>query len=220
MEVRIIEENKKDFLDLLLLADEQEDMIDRYLDRGTLFALYDNDLYDNESYDNDSNDNDSNDNDSNDNDSNDNDSNDNESCADRLRSICVVTDEGGGTFEIQSLATYPAYQRKGYGRYLIDYVCNHYRDVNEDLNTDLDTDLNADLKADLDTDALAQENDKPGGVSMILGTGDVPGILAFYEKSDFTVSHRLENYFIEHYKEPMFEDGVRLIDKIYLKRIL
>lgn len=33
--------NKKDFLDLLLLGDEQEDMIDRYLERGNLFALYD-----------------------------------------------------------------------------------------------------------------------------------------------------------------------------------
>lgn len=33
--------NKKQFLDLLLLADEQEDMIDRYLPDGDLFGLYD-----------------------------------------------------------------------------------------------------------------------------------------------------------------------------------
>lgn len=66
MEIKIIEDNKKDFLDLLLLADEQEDMIDRYLDRGKLFALYDADL----------------------------------------KSICVVTDEGVGSYELQSLATY------------------------------------------------------------------------------------------------------------------
>ncbi len=39
MEIKIIESNKKDFLDLLLLADEQESMIDKYLDRGKLFAL-------------------------------------------------------------------------------------------------------------------------------------------------------------------------------------
>lgn len=39
-----ITENKKRFLDLLLLADEQEDMIDRYLPDGELFALYDDDL--------------------------------------------------------------------------------------------------------------------------------------------------------------------------------
>lgn len=34
--------NKKYFLELLLLADEQEDMIDRYLDRGRMFKLCDN----------------------------------------------------------------------------------------------------------------------------------------------------------------------------------
>ena len=44
MEIKIIESNKKDFLDLLLLADEQESMIDKYLDRGNLFALYDDGL--------------------------------------------------------------------------------------------------------------------------------------------------------------------------------
>lgn len=36
--------NKKQFLNLLLLADEQEDMIDKYLESGDLFALYDEDL--------------------------------------------------------------------------------------------------------------------------------------------------------------------------------
>lgn len=39
-----IVENKKQFLDLLLLADEQENMIDKYLPDGELFALYDDDL--------------------------------------------------------------------------------------------------------------------------------------------------------------------------------
>ena len=33
-----IAENKKDYLPLLLLGDEQESMIDRYLQRGTLYA--------------------------------------------------------------------------------------------------------------------------------------------------------------------------------------
>lgn len=37
-----IKENKKDYIDLLLLADEQESMIDRYLARGTMFVLEDN----------------------------------------------------------------------------------------------------------------------------------------------------------------------------------
>ena len=40
--IRRVEENKKEYLDLLLLADEQEDMIDRYLERGTMYILEDN----------------------------------------------------------------------------------------------------------------------------------------------------------------------------------
>lgn len=34
--------DKKQYIDLLLLADEQESMIDRYLERGELFVLNDN----------------------------------------------------------------------------------------------------------------------------------------------------------------------------------
>lgn len=41
MEILEIKSNKREFLPLLLLADEQESLIDGYLDRGTLFALYD-----------------------------------------------------------------------------------------------------------------------------------------------------------------------------------
>ena len=41
--MRIVEiaENKKEYLNLLLLADEQEDMIDRYLERGRMYVLDD-----------------------------------------------------------------------------------------------------------------------------------------------------------------------------------
>ena len=41
MTITQITENKKQYLDLLLLADEQESMIDRYLERGELFVLED-----------------------------------------------------------------------------------------------------------------------------------------------------------------------------------
>ena len=34
-------DNKKQYFSLLLLADEQEDMIDRYLERGTMYVLVD-----------------------------------------------------------------------------------------------------------------------------------------------------------------------------------
>ena len=41
MEIRKITSRKKDYLPLLLLGDEQEDMIDRYLDRGIMYVLED-----------------------------------------------------------------------------------------------------------------------------------------------------------------------------------
>ena len=41
MEIKEYCGNKMQFLSLLLLADEQEDMIDRYLDRGTMYVLDD-----------------------------------------------------------------------------------------------------------------------------------------------------------------------------------
>ena len=147
MDIKIIESNKKDFLDLLLLADEQESMIDTYLDRGTLFALYD----------------------------------------DGLKSICVVTDEGNGCYELQNLATYEQFQGQGYGKILVGHILGHY-------------------------------NNK--GSEMLVGTGDIPWILSFYERCGFTLSHRINNYFIEHCEEPMFEEGIQLIDKVYLKRSL
>lgn len=41
MEIFAVADHKKEYLPLLLLADEQEDMIDRYLDRGTMYVLED-----------------------------------------------------------------------------------------------------------------------------------------------------------------------------------
>ena len=42
MEVIEVIENKKAYIELLLLEDEQEDMIDRYLDKGKMYLLDDN----------------------------------------------------------------------------------------------------------------------------------------------------------------------------------
>ena len=42
MKIIEITENKKQYLDLLLLADEQENMIDRYLNKGRMYVLDDN----------------------------------------------------------------------------------------------------------------------------------------------------------------------------------
>ena len=87
MVIREVKTKKKQYLDLLLLADEQEDMIDRYLDRGTMYALEDG----------------------------------------GVKAVCVVTDEGEGVLELKSLAVCPAFQRRGYGRRLIEFLMETYR---------------------------------------------------------------------------------------------
>ena len=87
MEIKEVKQNKKRYLPLLLLADEQEDMIDRYLERGAMYVLDDG----------------------------------------GIKGQCVVTDEGNGVLELKSLAVEPAFQRKNYGKTLIDFVCSIYR---------------------------------------------------------------------------------------------
>lgn len=42
MKIEMVTHNKKTYMDLLLLADEQENMIDKYLDRGEMFVVKDN----------------------------------------------------------------------------------------------------------------------------------------------------------------------------------
>lgn len=43
MQIEKIINNKKHFMPLLFLADEQESMIDKYLDRGDMFVMYNSD---------------------------------------------------------------------------------------------------------------------------------------------------------------------------------
>lgn len=88
MEIREVKADKKRFLPLLLLADEQESMIDKYIDRGTMFELDD----------------------------------------DGIKCVCVVTDEGDGILEIKNIATETAHQRKGYGKLLIDFIVENFRE--------------------------------------------------------------------------------------------
>lgn len=147
MEIKIIYENKKQFLDLLLLADEQESMIDKYLEYGELFALYDNDL----------------------------------------KSICVVTQESNDVCELKNIATYEKYQGLRYGSKLLDYISSHYKNKYK---------------------------------TMILGTGDVPRIIKFYEKNGFNISHRIDNFFVDNYDHLMYEDGIQLVDMVYLSKSL
>ena len=135
---------KKEYIDLLLLADEQEDMIDKYLERGEMFVLDDN----------------------------------------GIKAECVITQEGDGIYELKNIAVLPDCQRKGYGKSLIEFLFSHYTHCR----------------------------------TMLVGTGDVPSALTFYNKCGFTESHRIKNFFIDNYDHRMFEDGKQLIDMVYLKR--
>ena len=55
---------------------------------------------------------------------------------------------------------------------------------------------------------------------MLVGTGEVPSILAFYESFGFKESHRIKNFFTDNYPHPMFEGDIQLVDMIYLKKNL
>lgn len=92
MQIRLISTDKKRFLPLLLLADEQESMIDRYLERGDLYVMYDELLTE-------------------------------------PIAVAVVTDEGKGIRELKNLAVAPHWQRKGYGRQMVEYLCQRYQNV-------------------------------------------------------------------------------------------
>ena len=144
MNIIKVSNDKKAYIDLLLLADEQESMIDKYLERGEMFVLNDN----------------------------------------GVKAECVVTKEADGIYELKNIAVMPECQRKGYGKRLIDFVFSHYTDCN----------------------------------TMLVGTGDVPSALIFYQKCGFTKSHRIHNFFKDNYDHPIFEDGKLLVDMVYLKR--
>ena len=146
--ITIPEAQKLDFSDLLLLADEQMDMVERYLHRGTMFAL----------------------------------------CNPNVKSICVVTKEGEGVFEIKNLATRPEEQRKGYGRSLVHYVVHYCKNLK--------------------------------GSTLLVGTGETPSTLGFYEKCGFVRSHRVKNFFVDNYDHVIIEDGKQLVDMVYLKMSL
>jgi GNAT superfamily N-acetyltransferase len=147
VKIEKIVENKKQFLDLLLLADEQEDMIDKYLPGGDVFALYDDDL----------------------------------------KNVCVVVSINSETCELKNIATYGKYQGKGYGRAMVDFISDFYKN---DCKT------------------------------MLVGTGETPAILSFYESCGFEKSYRVKNFFTDNYDHPMFEGDIQLVDMIYLKKDL
>lgn len=144
--IKEVHTDKKRFLPLLLLGDEQEDMIDRYLPGSMMFVLYDGAVAIGE---------------------------------------CVIQDQGKGIVEIKNIAIMPEYQHRGYGRMMIDFVESRFRITHSVLQ---------------------------------VGTGDSPLTIPFYEKCGFIRTHIIKNFFADNYDHPIYEDGVRLIDMIYLQK--
>lgn len=140
--------DKLKYIDLLLIGDEQEEMIEKYLDRGRMFVI----------------------------------KNDETVCA-----ACVVTNESDGTLELKNIAVYPEFQRQGLGKRLIAYIenefCHEYR-------------------------------------RLILGTGDSPLTVPFYEKCGFRRYGVIKNFFIDNYDHPITEAGVQLCDMICFEKEL
>jgi len=55
---------------------------------------------------------------------------------------------------------------------------------------------------------------------MLVGTGETPGTLSFYESCGFVRSHRIPDFFTDHYHHSIVEEGITLKDMIYLKKEL
>lgn len=144
MKIIQVTDNRKDYLELLLLADEQEDMVDKYLERGEMFVLDDN----------------------------------------GVKAECVITKEDEGIYELKNIAVDPNCQRKGYGKQLIEFAFHHYPDC----------------------------------IRMLVGTGEVPSTVNFYTSCGFELSHRKKNFFIDNYDHIIIDDGVQLVDMVYLKK--
>lgn len=54
---------------------------------------------------------------------------------------------------------------------------------------------------------------------LFVGTGNCPSVLTFYHSCGFIESHSIKNFFIDYYDHPIFEEGIQLVDMVYLKKI-
>lgn len=51
---------------------------------------------------------------------------------------------------------------------------------------------------------------------LMVGTGDSPRTLGFYQRCGFVITSRIKDYMLTHYQHPILEDGVQIVDKVYL----
>ncbi|WP_177164446.1 iron-containing alcohol dehydrogenase [uncultured Fusobacterium sp.] len=137
--------DKKKNLDLLLLADPEEEAIDKYIDNCEVFEFYHRDI---------------------------------------LIGQGAVMELSSTVYEIKNFAIYEKFHNCGYGKILINLLCEKYL-----------------------------ENFKNRYI--IVGTSE-QGV-GFYQKCGFQFSYIVENFFINNYKQPIFENGIQSKDMFYLK---
>ena len=146
--IQQVSEQKKQYLPLLLLGDEQESMIDRYLEQGILYVMQK---------------------------------------AGNPIAVCVILRASETEWEVKNLAVAVSEQGKGYGRKILQFLEQQLAGTAEWL---------------------------------ILGTGDSPKTIPFYQKCGFVPYRRIPHFFSEHYDHPIIEDGVLLDDMVYLRKSL
>jgi ribosomal protein S18 acetylase RimI-like enzyme len=55
--------------------------------------------------------------------------------------------------------------------------------------------------------------------SVIIKTGSLPSAaLSLYKKMGFVEKEIVKNYFVDHYKEPIYENGIQLLDQLVLEK--
>ncbi len=139
-----ISEREK-YLDLLLIADEDERMVRRYIAAGEMTVFRDKG---------------------------------------GIIGECIAIECGDDTVELKSLATVPEHRLEGYGRKILEFAKKRY---------------------------------SHDGKRIIVGTGDAPTALRFYERCGFSEYSRIAGFFTDNYPHPIIESGVQLKDMVMLE---
>ncbi len=80
--------DRRKYMELLIIADEQEEMVEKYIDLGDMFLLFDED---------------------------------------ELIGECIVIPMEASIYELKNIAIYSNYRGQGYGKKLVESVCDYYK---------------------------------------------------------------------------------------------
>lgn len=147
--IKLIKENKNNYIDLLLLADPDINIVNSYLNKGDLFIL---------------------------------------SEESNTISAAIVIEYSKDICELKNIATYEKFQDKGFGRKLVNYIFDYYKNKYNYI---------------------------------VVGTGNSStNNIIFYKSLGFKYYKTIDNFFIDNYPDPIYEDGILCSDMIYFKKEL